>query len=561
MEKHLDRAYRLALILPLFILLIIGCQRDLIVPGLEKTEATNLTIEEAKIYFKENVNSPNVIAKQNGQSTTMDEILKNKEALWQNAYNSILTNGKEAVRIPLNIKNDVYWKLGNNPNSRIHFNLLNYLFMYRDSISTIHTEWVTLMPDSAWLEGNRNKYLGKILIKDWNGNRLRIYDFTKDGKISESNVTTTSGGNAKTQIMFDTECYWSGCGGAPNGRVSTDCQETLNCETIITDGGGSTSGWDPWGGNNPNGSGSSGSGGTGTGGGGNNYTPTCNPSISPGTSVGSHQLPPCIPITQPGGGLTPGDLGFTPISYTQQELESIIENLNDPITGQGVSLFLVENYKGSKAIKAVYSHVAGDNITVGDYTLAKNYDASGNLISYYAWRNATNGVEYMIKANQLDAFRDNIDYYTSAANLVYFDGPPSQSMIALMSEDYVNGLISMWGEALTDPNYYIYVANVLVMSSANVKPNNITYRNVTTGVSIPNFEITSHTFSQYKNLIQQKLGGTWQTVATSPLGPIQVLEVGNIKYNARPIAHNPNYNLTIDYFRNGRKIGEFRFNN
>ncbi|TDE10014.1 hypothetical protein [Dyadobacter psychrotolerans] len=193
--------------------------------------------------------------------------------------------------------------------------------------------------------------------------------------------------------------------------------------------------------------------------------------------------------------------------------------------------------------------------------MAKNYDVNGNLISYYAWRNSTYGIEFMIKADQLNSFQENIEYYTSAANLIYLNGPPSRAMIALMNENYLDGLLSMWDEALRSPSYYVYAANILVMTSTNLKPNNITFTHVTKGISSPNYLITSHSYSQYKNLIQQKHGGSWQTVATTPQGPIQILEVGGIKYNARPVASNPYYKLTIDYFRGGKKLGEFRFNN
>lgn len=190
------------------------------------------------------------------------------------------------------------------------------------------------------------------------------------------------------------------------------------------------------------------------------------------------------------------------------------------------------------------------------------------MVFYSALRTNKLGIEYVIKANALSDFQDKITIYTAAANLVYLNGIPSEGQIAIAAGDYFSGLKDMWADALTNPNYYIYLAHIFVATATNLNAANsssttyasdkINYSNITNPNSVPNYAINNRSFNQYKDLIQQKYNIPWQNTSSPN---VKVLINGNIKYNARTVASDWSYGYTIDYYRNGILIGKMRFYN
>ena len=98
----------------------------------------------------------------------IEDLLNNREAIWESAYQKLISTGN-AVKIPLDL-GKIYAVVDAEKKELIPFGSLNYLLMYRDSLQQIHSEWVMLSPDKAWLYGSRDRYTGRIVVRDWAGN-------------------------------------------------------------------------------------------------------------------------------------------------------------------------------------------------------------------------------------------------------------------------------------------------------------------------------------------------------------------------------------------------------
>lgn len=163
----------------------------------------------------------------------------------------------------------------------------------------------------------------------------------------------------------------------------------------------------------------------------------------------------------------------TSVYYTDEEMEAVINSMTDPITGNGIDLYLILKYKGSKIFELSRYSKSINSIDVGDYTLTPHYDKTGKLVFYAGSRlnpsTARNGIEYIIKPNQLNNFKNNVDYYTSAASLVYMYGVPDKGMIQMMAGDRIDGLLNLWGEALKSPEYWMYLINCFLIEPAHPK--------------------------------------------------------------------------------------------
>lgn len=157
------------------------------------------------------------------------------------------------------------------------------------------------------------------------------------------------------------------------------------------------------------------------------------------------------------------------IYYTDTEMETIINSMADPLTGRGIELYLIVKYKGSKIFDLTRYNLSGNSIQAGAYTLNPSYDKNRALILYSAYRNPQNGIEYLIRADQLQEFKSNVDYYTRAADLVYMNGIPDKGMIQMMSGDRISGLVNLWGEALKSADYWTYLISCFVMEPSNPK--------------------------------------------------------------------------------------------
>jgi hypothetical protein len=144
------------------------------------------------------------------------------------------------------------------------------------------------------------------------------------------------------------------------------------------------------------------------------------------------------------------------IYYTDTEMETIINSMADPLTGKGIELYLIVKYKGSKIFDLTRYNLSGNSIQAGAYTLNPSYDKNRALILYSAYRNPQNGIEYLIRADQLQEFKSNVDYYTRAADLVYMNGIPDKGMIQMMAGDRLSGLLNLWHDAIRSPEWWAY---------------------------------------------------------------------------------------------------------
>ncbi|WP_316818038.1 hypothetical protein [Pedobacter nyackensis] len=157
--------------------------------------------------------------------------------------------------------------------------------------------------------------------------------------------------------------------------------------------------------------------------------------------------------------------GNSSTHYSESEAIYLINNLYDPITQDGIQLYLIANYKGAKMLDLSKFSQAANAFVVEDYTLTPHYNSSGTLLFYTATRlNSTNGIEFLVEASQLGAFRENVDYYRASADLVYMNGIPTPAMIKMMSGDHASGLLDLWVDAIQSPEYWMYLANLYAIT-------------------------------------------------------------------------------------------------
>jgi len=265
----------------------------------------------------------------------------------------------------------------------------------------------------------------------------------------------------------------------------------------------------------------------------------------------------------PGHVLSASDYNFTGISnyFTEAEFDNIIENLSNDITEDPIQLYMIACYKNSKLLNSsIYSKP--NNFQIGEYSLCPHYNSQNRLVFYSAFRKASLGIEYLIKADALNAFKEKYSVYKAAADLFYVNGKPSYSQLQMAAGDYWAGIVEAHKEAYSNPMYYLYLAHVFTATATNLKtvPNtnqpikftSSTIRN-TKQVSIT---IENMSIAEYRNAIGQKYNTTWQ-----PLGDGKFrLEVGQNRYMSYPFATSTR-EPTIEYFRNGNSIGKFRFHN
>jgi len=315
------------------LVIVQSCQKNVLQPQFNSSQ-NSLSIAEAKKYFDTHV--PQDKSQQNVESTasqnfTVENMLKNKKAVWDKAYEKTISTGK-AVQIPVDFGN-VYAVVDQKKRAVVPFNSLNYLLMYKDSLAAIHLEWVILNPDSAWLYGNRNNYTGDIIVRNWEGRILNKYSYDSHGfKNTTANIKSgKSGSVSHTQVTSGgvIETPVSGPGGpfcfTYQVPAQCTCSDKSRCDlcpictktvcfwpepACLTCGGIDPG--TPGGGGNNAGGGGGGSGGGGSGGG--NYPPSCNPDpnyVMPATPApsGKSWILPC------GGAVpTPEPLPLEPVS-------------------------------------------------------------------------------------------------------------------------------------------------------------------------------------------------------------------------------------------------------
>ncbi|AZJ35984.1 hypothetical protein [Tenacibaculum singaporense] len=163
------------------------------------------------------------------------------------------------------------------------------------------------------------------------------------------------------------------------------------------------------------------------------------------------------------------------VVFEQTKVTEVINNIQNPITGNPVELYLIAKHKRN-ILLYLSSYSTSREIKVGDYYLKPHYDKAKKLVFYTAYRTDSSGrslfgIEMLIKASGLKDFKENISLYTSGANLFYLQGVPSEGQIALAAGDYWNGLGKMWKDAVHSPEWWAYVITSFGHAITNLPTN------------------------------------------------------------------------------------------
>ena len=125
----------------------------------------------------------------------------------------------------------------------------------------------------------------------------------------------------------------------------------------------------------------------------------------------------------------------------------------------------------------------GESQTIGGYNIVPFYDRNGILLGYNAGRYINNGqdyrTEYQMESGDLADFTNNVKTYEAIANLIYCAGEPDWSSIA-MTDKMINGdivgalgeLVTLWENALSDPNFYLSLATSIAGTGVNLSKTN-----------------------------------------------------------------------------------------
>ena len=194
----------------------------------------------------------------------------------------------------------------------------------------------------------------------------------------------------------------------------------------------------------------------------------------------------------------------------QDNISQYVNNIENPLTGKPIELYLIAKYKNSNSLDLSIYSVSSNEIKVGEYFLKPHYDLANELVFYGAYRTDNNGnmlmdIEYVISADSLQEFQNNVSLYTYAANLFYTGGIPSQGQIAMAAGDYWSGLGSMWYDALHSEEWWAFT--ILSFGQAIVAlPVNTTVSSMQT---VPNWR------NSLRNMTSKSFKGK---VVTNPQG-------------------------------------------
>ncbi|WP_353720317.1 T6SS effector amidase Tae4 family protein [Dyadobacter sp. 676] len=306
------------------VLMLFGCQKDIL--DFKEPTKYNLSVAEAREYFNSTARfSGDFNARLSGRDSTGK---RKRTPVWAKAHNRKSTYG-DAVVVPLESNMEVITAPGGA--GYLTFDQLNYLFMFKNSKKEVQTEHVTLMPDAEWFKSDQRTYIGQILVNSLDRKDRKLYTYLKDGTVKTTTIVnlpplpdSAKNGRENFGVIKYRMCVTTTgpCGvfalGTPlNQNQSADqCASTYCKDFYVWDwqdpwggatGTAGTGGWGSEGGLYHNYAGwATGGGGGGTGGGTGNYVPNCDPTIPPGTSVPSTQLPPCqtiTPVPYNGGGI------------------------------------------------------------------------------------------------------------------------------------------------------------------------------------------------------------------------------------------------------------------
>jgi hypothetical protein len=319
----LNNGKAMACLILMYLFLAQSCKKDLLQPNSPILKNT-LSFADARQYFDANLKQLSKSKKMMGtpdgtggaETLKIEDILYNKSPLWDKAYQKLISTGT-SVKIPIDLGN-IRKVVDEQSNTYVPYSTLNYLLMYRDSLQKIHAEWVYLKPTLNWLNGDRANYQGSIVVKDWNGATLKIYNYGIS-KINQSNKISAVKGSLMsgqpTTPLKDGCLIWPvkikcNCNAAwPSGFVGTGqwipdkcdyCDGCVDYYCMIEPECGNCPPPPDWGG---------GTGGNGGNTGGNGSTPgNGNGGGSGGTNPGDYEPEDCTngeQVVYPDGSMTP----------------------------------------------------------------------------------------------------------------------------------------------------------------------------------------------------------------------------------------------------------------
>lgn len=187
--------------------LLSSCSKELAKPE-EETSAASLSIADAKAHFEKNVlpsrpkRNNNTLERSMSTApnvTDFSSLLDDREAIWDGAREKIISTGTNSILVPIDFGN-LYLQTSSDGVTPLGH--LNYLFMYRDSTAQIHTEWVALYPDSAWIKGDRDKYTGHLLVRDWQGSIKKGFGYREDGTVLDLSASTRQRGVGNVSLRM-----------------------------------------------------------------------------------------------------------------------------------------------------------------------------------------------------------------------------------------------------------------------------------------------------------------------------------------------------------------------
>lgn len=174
----------------------IGCKKDF------QQQCKQLTIEEARSYFEENV-----MSNSHFQHATVNNKLSPRKdfriPIWNKAYAIPSKFGSDAIVVPLAYTNPFFFQ----SNEFYSAKDLIRLVIYRDKNDEYHSELITLLPEKGNSTTKNGGYEGFVLIEDWNGNAIKILKYKRgiiETMIKDASATRVESG---TWVRYEMRGY------------------------------------------------------------------------------------------------------------------------------------------------------------------------------------------------------------------------------------------------------------------------------------------------------------------------------------------------------------------
>jgi len=216
-----------------------SCRKNNLMPNSNDLR-NGISIAEAKAYYEKNLQRPSSSGKLMSTSAqkkeiSIESILADKQPIWASAFEKELSTGI-GIKVPIDFGN-AYAVVNSKTQAVVPLSSLNYLFIYKDSLQTIHAEWVILEPDSSWLYGNRSLYLGKIFVKDWNGKPIKNLWYNQNGIVNPISGLKKNQLSSVGKLQTTDQEDLNGAAMRPRYciRISKTCPKQLPCTDTYCD--------------------------------------------------------------------------------------------------------------------------------------------------------------------------------------------------------------------------------------------------------------------------------------------------------------------------------------